>query len=206
MNSKPMPDTEARIWERLLEPATGVMAPEVACFLSGLDFGQPDKQCMDELALKVREGKATPQEQAELEAFGRVGQLLELVRSKARKALPVRVSSGPVPEAHSAALAVPAGIRRSQEAFYRDLPRLLPLKSRQCQWVAYHREERVGFGRTETELYQECFRRGFSDDEFYVGRIEPHALAPWVEEEIDPSCYEFGQAEPGKPFAKAGSL
>src|SRR5439155_27272779 len=77
---------------------------------------------------------------------------------------------------------IPEGIRRSQEAFWRDLPQLLKLASNKRRWVAYHGDERVGFGRTETELYEECFRRGWRDDEFYVDLIQPYELPPWEEE------------------------
>ncbi|MBI3466586.1 MAG: hypothetical protein HY000_26530 [Planctomycetes bacterium] len=69
-------------------------------------------------------------------------------------------------------------IQRSQEAFRRDLPELL--KKRRGQWVAYHGDERIGFGRTETLLYQECFRRGLTDDAFVVRMVVPQ----W-EEDID---------------------
>src|SRR5437868_5451706 len=70
---------------------------------------------------------------------------------------------------------------RSQQAFWRDLPELLRLKSRKRQWVAYHGDERVGFGKTQTEVYQECFRRGLQRGEFYVDKLEadPEGLPPW---------------------------
>src|SRR5207253_750462 len=47
-------------------------------------------------------------------------------------------------------------MRRSQEAFWRDLPDLLTLRSKRRQWVAYGGDERVTFGRTDLEVYQEC--------------------------------------------------
>lgn len=96
---------------------------------------------------------------------------------------------------------IPTGIRRSMEAFWRDLPQLLPLQSRQRQWVAYHGDERVGFGRGLKELHCACLRRGLKDDEFYVGKIEPHERAPWEEEEIEPS---FAQLEDMAPEQSAG--
>ena len=77
-----------------------------------------------------------------------------------------------------AQMPIPPMIQRSQEAFGRDLPELL--KKRRGQWVAYHGDERIGFGRTETQLYQECFRRGLTDDEFVVRIVVPQ----W-EEDID---------------------
>ena len=62
-------------------------------------------------------------------------------------------------------------IARSQAAFRRDLPDLL--KTHYRQWVAYHGEDRIRFGRTQFELYEECYRRGLHDDEFVVRSIEP---------------------------------
>ncbi len=41
-------------------------------------------------------------------------------------------------------------IQKSIDAFRRDLPELL--RTHPGQWVAYHGDERIGFGRTETEL------------------------------------------------------
>jgi hypothetical protein len=39
------------------------------------------------------------------------------------------------------------------------------------QWVAYHEAERIGFAQSPFELYEECFRRGFKEEEFVVRRI-----------------------------------
>jgi len=62
-------------------------------------------------------------------------------------------------------------VARSQAAFRRDLPELL--KTHYRQWVAYHGEDRIRFGRTQFELYEECYRRGLHDDEFVVRSVEP---------------------------------
>lgn len=69
-------------------------------------------------------------------------------------------------------------IARSQAAFRRDLPELL--KTHYRQWVAYHGEDRIGYGGTQFELYDECHRRGLRDDEFVVRSIEPE-----LSDEID---------------------
>jgi len=66
---------------------------------------------------------------------------------------------------------VPPMIACSLEAFRRDLPALLHTHYR--QWVVYHGDEQLGFGRTETELYARCLRRGLKRDEFLVCSIEP---------------------------------
>jgi hypothetical protein len=97
---------------------------------------------------------------------------------------PARLQGDP-PARADIASQIPPGIRRSQEAYWRELPGLLKMKSRKRQWVAYHGDERVGFGRTSAELYRECMgRRGLKKDEFYVDRLEPRPLPPWEAEEV----------------------
>jgi hypothetical protein len=72
-------------------------------------------------------------------------------------------------------------IVRSQIAFYRDLPELLRTNDR--QWVAYHGDKRIGFGRTETELYNRCLRLGLDPNEFVTLLV--HEAALYDHEEID---------------------
>jgi hypothetical protein len=80
---------------------------------------------------------------------------------------------------------VPPGIRRSQEAFWRDLPELLTKKKWRGKWVCYHGDERVGIG-TYENLIRECLQRGLKDEEYDLDVIEPQALPPWEAEEIEP--------------------
>ena len=89
------------------------------------------------------------------------------------------------PQSNSEEWGIEPGILRSMQAYWRDLPQLLPMRSRKREWVAYHGDERVGFGLSQTELYQECFRRGLSSKEFYVGRICPQSEPPWEPIEIE---------------------
>ena len=58
-------------------------------------------------------------------------------------------------------------IQKSIDAFRHDLPELL--KTHPGKWVGYHGDERIGFGKTPTELYQRCFARGLTRDDFIVG-------------------------------------
>jgi len=95
----------------------------------------------------------------------------------------------PAPEESSNVPGTPAGIRRSMEAYWRDLPQLLPLRSRKREWVAYHGDERVGFHSDKAELYQECYRRGYKGDEVYIGRLMPQYLPPWEPIDLD----DFGE-------------
>jgi hypothetical protein len=88
--------------------------------------------------------------------------------------------AAPVPE-------VPAGIRRSREALRRDLPQLLEKRRFRGKWIAYRGDERIGIATDEITLIRECIRRGFADDEYYVGMITPSELVE--EEEITERCY-----------------
>jgi hypothetical protein len=90
---------------------------------------------------------------------------------------------------------VPAGIRRSQEAYWRDLPKLLRLRSENRRWVAYRGDKRLGCGRTMVELYQECARRGIASTDVYVDRLEPRVSPPWEEEVLEVQ-FESEEASP----------
>ena len=79
-------------------------------------------------------------------------------------------------------LEVPDGVRRSQEAFFRDLPTLLEDRKLRGKWVAYHGQERVKVGRSETEVLRECLRRGLQPDQYDVFVIRPQSPEP---EEVD---------------------
>jgi hypothetical protein len=84
-------------------------------------------------------------------------------------------------------LHVPDGVRRSQEAFFRDLPELLRDRRLGGKYVAYHGDERVKVGRSAVEVIRECIRRRLSDDEYDVFVIEPQSRDP---EDVDyPSAW-----------------
>jgi len=91
--------------------------------------------------------------------------------------------------------AIAPAMLRSQKAFWHDLPELLKLKSKERQWVAYHGEERIAFGKSQTELYQECLRRGAQRGDFYVGKIEEDEAPPWGTLEADWSLYEHKEGD-----------
>lgn len=77
---------------------------------------------------------------------------------------------------------IPEGIRRSQDAFFRDLPELLKDESLRGQWVVYHGDERIGFASKKRPLIEECLRRGLKRDEYDVFVVEPQSREP---EEIE---------------------
>jgi uncharacterized protein DUF5678 len=84
----------------------------------------------------------------------------------------------PAPGASPADWEPPPGMRRAMEAYWRDLPALLKSRHR-GKWVAYHGDERIGFARTQVELYRECDRRGLDHSEYWIDLVAPAEQAPW---------------------------
>lgn len=79
--------SEATLWERLLDPVSAAPSSAVAQYLLDLRFPQTDIDRMHELAEKAREGILTLEEQIEMDNYERVGHVLSLLKSKARKSL-----------------------------------------------------------------------------------------------------------------------
>jgi hypothetical protein len=75
-------------------------------------------------------------------------------------------------------------LARSIEAFYRNLADLLT--THYGKWIAYHGDELVGAGRSETELYKQCVRRGFKEDEFIVLFVDNQARYDHLEIALPP--------------------
>jgi hypothetical protein len=82
---------------------------------------------------------------------------------------------------------IPEGIRRSQDAFFRDLPELLKDESLLGQCVAYCGDERIGIAPSDEPLIGEINRRGIRDDEFDLFVIRPQDRDP--EEVTYPSSW-----------------
>ncbi len=68
---------------------------------------------------------------------------------------------------------IPAAIQASQQAFIRDLPELLTSHYR--QWVAYCGSQKIGIGRSKSDLYEQCLQQGLRRSDFVVRSIEPVA-------------------------------
>jgi hypothetical protein len=80
-------DSEAAIWERLIQSREKNLPPEVARFFLSLKFGESDLNQMHALAAKNQEGLLSEEEEAQLRAYRRVGLQLDLLQAKARLAL-----------------------------------------------------------------------------------------------------------------------
>ena len=88
------PNTEAAIWARLLQ-AKESRSREVAEYLLSIEFEEGDRERMNLLAERAREGSLTPEETAELDSYLHVGSLLSIVQAKARRLLQSEFSATP---------------------------------------------------------------------------------------------------------------
>ena len=82
-------NTEAAIWERVIHP-DGNMSRETARHVLHLGFLEEEQTRMHELATKNQSGTLTPDEETELDSFCRVGTMLSILKSRARKLLKSR--------------------------------------------------------------------------------------------------------------------
>jgi hypothetical protein len=89
-----IPYHEAAILTRLAGPDEAALSVAAAKGILTLVFNPDDKDRMHALAAKAREGTLTFDEQAEVEAYSRIGSLLGILKSKARRALKRRTSNG----------------------------------------------------------------------------------------------------------------
>jgi len=78
---------ESAILARVIAPSDGTLSQPAAEALAELEFPAMDIERMDELAEKNRQGNATEADLGELEGYLRVGNLLNLLQSKARRSL-----------------------------------------------------------------------------------------------------------------------
>jgi hypothetical protein len=84
-------NSEAAIFSRVLEPEKPMLSPDAARSILALDFTTADRERMNALAAKARTGTLTTDEDEELESYLRVGDLLAIMQSKARRSLEIGV-------------------------------------------------------------------------------------------------------------------
>jgi hypothetical protein len=86
--------SEAVILSRVIEPANGTLTAAAARAWLQFDFGPEDRARMHQLALKAQDGTLSDQDTLDLDSYRRVGRLLEMMHSKARRSLKKRGSKG----------------------------------------------------------------------------------------------------------------
>jgi hypothetical protein len=84
------PNSEAAIWARLMQAQKDELSPEAAEFLLTMDFEENDRERTLQLAERSEAGILTAEEQIEFDGYLHVGNLLAVMRSKARLALKIK--------------------------------------------------------------------------------------------------------------------
>ncbi len=79
-------NTEAKIWERVVDPSWEQLDPRAAEALLRLRFTKFDLDRMNVLAELAREGGLSADEQLEIDSYERIGNMLAILQSRARLA------------------------------------------------------------------------------------------------------------------------
>lgn len=79
--------TEADIFSRVIDPSNPTLMPDAAKAILELSFTDADHARTAELARKSNEGVLTPDERREFESYVFVGDVLAMLKSKARLSL-----------------------------------------------------------------------------------------------------------------------
>ena len=79
--------SQVAILDRLIDPARPTLSPDAAESILGIEFPPADRDRMNRLAEKAREGSLTGEEKAEIEDYELIGSILSLMKSKARVSL-----------------------------------------------------------------------------------------------------------------------
>lgn len=87
---------EATILARVLANEGGDLPPETAHYFLGIGFSERDKARMHDLAVRNQGDLLSPAEKEELLAFVKAGDLLSILKAKARRTLGVNLQKSPV--------------------------------------------------------------------------------------------------------------
>jgi hypothetical protein len=83
-----MPKTRASgIFDRILSPTRGDLAPDLARYILSLDFSEEDKTRYEELSVRAQRGQLSKSEAADLDELLSANSFLIVLQSKARTSL-----------------------------------------------------------------------------------------------------------------------
>ncbi len=77
----------SEILTRIVRPDEGNLTPEAARCLLRLKLDETDRQRAHELAVKNQESTLSTDEEEELDAYRRIGRLMDLLQAKSRRSL-----------------------------------------------------------------------------------------------------------------------
>jgi len=83
----PGPPSDLEILRRVVDAGGKSLSPGAARDIMHLDFSSADRDRMNELAARNRERRVSPAEEQELSNYIRVGQILGILRARARRSL-----------------------------------------------------------------------------------------------------------------------
>ena len=86
-------ENEVTILARILGNEKGQLSAEMARHILTLGFSDRDKVRMHELAVRNQDDALSPSEKEELLAFGKAGDLLSILKSKARRTLGIKLKT-----------------------------------------------------------------------------------------------------------------
>ncbi len=92
--------SELAIFGRVLEPDQATLDAGAARAILQLDFKQADKDRMRQLLAKAKAGSLAADEEIEVDNYERVGHMLSLMKSKARRSLKLRQTKATKPSTH----------------------------------------------------------------------------------------------------------
>jgi hypothetical protein len=92
--------SDAAILSRVLEPNKTTFSPATAREILAMDFQVIDKVRMRRLSAKARAGTLTSDEESAIDNYERVGHLLNIIQSKARRSLKRGRRTNHKPESH----------------------------------------------------------------------------------------------------------
>jgi len=92
--------SEVAIFSRVLEPDRATLSAAAARAILALGFSPADQDRMSVLSAKAQEGTLSSAEQDEINNYERVGHILSLMKSKARRSFKVRSSSNGKAKTH----------------------------------------------------------------------------------------------------------
>jgi hypothetical protein len=84
-------ENEVTILARILGNENGQLPQDLARYILALGFSDRDKARMHDLAVRNQDDALTPAEKEEMHAFGKAGDLLAILKSKARRALGIKL-------------------------------------------------------------------------------------------------------------------
>jgi hypothetical protein len=91
ITTAPIKETEASILARVLCDEQDQLPPDLARYILDREFSDRDKARMHELAVRNQKGTLSPAEKEILFAFANAGSVLSILKSKARRALNVKL-------------------------------------------------------------------------------------------------------------------